>query len=140
MSIWDFSDELRKGYLRGGKNALLSKLRKLIEDAHREDKELRDFGVSEEMAAVIKFFKEYVIQKEQVTPKADTIAGIMGLSRARLSDEDHYKKIDEGRKILSVLRRYFGVGMNLHLMSLSGARIKHVWNRVLIDGGEHFYI
>jgi len=142
MSIFDFSDERKKEYW-SKRNSLLKDLRESINDAHMEYKELSDFCVSPESKAVIRFFIEYVINKGGVTPRDETIAGIMGLLRPssrELSDENYYKKIDEGRKILSVLRKYEAVGQNLYFMSLSGARINLSWNQIVIDGIDHFSI
>lgn len=154
MSIYDLSDELIKRNWGGKRNRLLNDLRESIQDAHRSYKELDDFGVSQEIEAVIRLYIEYVIQKGNVTPKDKTIAGIMGIGRAlraidlrEISEEDYErahanydKKIDEGRKILSVLRRYEAVSRNLYFMSLSGARIESVYNQLLIDGVDYVSI
>ena len=78
----------------------------------------------------------------------------MGIGRARqlidqreISEEDseheHAKldnKIDEGRKILNVLRRYELVSHKLYFMYLSGAEIKSVWDSLWIDGIDYVSI
>jgi len=144
MSIHDFSDELREGYLSGERNKLLKKLIKSIKDAHMEYNELIDFGVSQEIDGVMRLFIDYVINRGGVTPKDKTIAGIMGISRANylreISEEDYEKKIEEGRKILSVLRRYDAVSRHLQFMFLSGAQIEQAWDRILIDGIDYVNI
>lgn len=144
MSIYDFSDELRKGYWRGERKYLLSKLRETIKDAHKTHSELNDVGISKETQAVIRFFKEYVIQKSWVTPKDETVAGIMGISRAYhqrdISEEDYEKKIDKGRKILSVLRGYNAVDRKMYFMILSGARFESSWNQLCVDGIDYIHV
>lgn len=150
MSILDFSDESKKGYWIA-RPRLLKNLRESIKDAHMAHNELSDFGVSQESEVVIRFFSEYVIQKGNVTPKDKTISGIMGIVRARgaldlreISREDYErahanldKKIDEGRKILNVLRKYEAVSQNLYFMSLSGAQIEPVYDTLCIDGIDY---
>lgn len=145
MSIYDFSDELREGYLSGEKNKLLKQLIKAIKDANMKYNELIDFGVSQEIDGVMRLFIDYGINRGGVTPKDETIAGIMGIQRAfDLSDSDDYaddkKKIDKWRKVLSVFRSYGAVDRKLYFMMLSGAQIEQSWDRLLIDGVDYVNI